>query len=66
MSKELAFDDKARTKRLKSESDLQSGEKQPPAASGHGVAGVLHLQQTVGNQAVQRLLAQRSGDGAFD
>lgn len=24
------------------------------------------LQQTVGNQAVQRLLAQRNGDGAFD
>src|SRR3712207_7180765 len=34
--------------------------------SDQGVASVLHLQQTVGNQAVQRLLAQRSGDGAFD
>jgi hypothetical protein len=66
MSKELASDDKVRAKRLKPETDLQAGEKQQPAAPDHGAAGVLHLQQTVGNQAVQRLLAQRSGDGAFD
>lgn len=66
MSKELASDDKVRAKRLKPESDSQTGEKQPPGASDQGAAGVLHLQQTVGNQAVQRLLAQRSGDGAFD
>jgi hypothetical protein len=66
MSKELASDDKVRAKRLKPETDLQTGEKQQPAAPDHGPAGVLHLQQTVGNQAVQRLLAQRSGDGAFD
>lgn len=65
MSKELAFDDKARAKRLKPETDIQAGEKQQPAGPDPNAAGVLHLQQTVGNQAVQRLLAQRSGEGAF-
>jgi len=29
-------------------------------------SGLIGLQQMVGNQAVQRMLAQRSGDGAFD
>src|SRR5262245_15408348 len=66
MSKELASDDKLRIKRLKPEADSQAGEKQQPTAPDHGPAGILHLQQTVGNQAVQRLLAQRSGDGAFE
>jgi hypothetical protein len=66
MSKELASDDKARIKQLKPEVDSQAGEKHQPAAPDQGPAGVLHLQQTVGNQAVQRLLAQRSGDGGFD
>jgi hypothetical protein len=66
MSKELASDDKLRIKRLKPEVDNQTGEKQQPTAPDHGAAGVLHLQQTVGNQAVQRLLAQRSGEGAFE
>jgi hypothetical protein len=36
-------------------------------AGGSGeVAGLLSLQQKIGNRAVQRLLAQRSGDGPFE
>jgi hypothetical protein len=66
MSKELASDDKLRIKRSKPEVDNSMGEKQQPPGPDHGAASVLHLQQQIGNQAVQRLLAQRSGDGAFD
>ena len=39
----------------------------PPEKTGDGgkVSPLTSLQQTVGNRAVQRLIAQRSGDGAF-
>ncbi len=39
---------------------------QPRATSDAELGTLIVLQQTVGNQAVQRLLAQRSGDGPFE
>ena len=40
--------------------------KQHAGDSGAGASGLAGLQQLVGNRAVQRLLAQRSGDGSFE
>lgn len=40
--------------------------RQTPARSKSDVGAVLTLQQKVGNQAVQRLLAQRKGEEGFD
>ena len=37
-----------------------------PADLHPDIAGMVSLQQSIGNRAVQRLLAQRSGDGPFD
>jgi hypothetical protein len=62
MNRELASDEKRQAKRP--ETETPSPEKQQPE---QGAASLLHLQQQVGNRAVQRLLAQRSGgDGAFE
>jgi hypothetical protein len=66
MDKELASDEKQQTKRPKPEVAAKDVEKQQPAGPGPGAAEVLRLQGQVGNRAVQRLLAQRSGDGAFE
>lgn len=37
-----------------------------PGGSERETSGLTDLQRKIGNRAVQRLLAQRSGDGAFD
>ena len=64
MGKELMTEDKRGVKRPKS---AEGGPvKQPPVDSSPAVAGMLNLQHQVGNRAVQRLLAQRSGGGAMD
>jgi hypothetical protein len=45
----------------------KAGSKNPEAdPSGGEAAALATLQQQIGNRAVQRLLAQRSGDGPFD
>jgi hypothetical protein len=41
-------------------------EKERPTGPGKRAAEVLRLQRQVGNQAVQRLMAQRRGDGSFE
>jgi hypothetical protein len=65
MSKELVPNDKSGIKQVKSVE--QALDKQRPVEPQSGAAQLLHLQRQVGNQAVQRLLAQRSGgDGGFD
>jgi hypothetical protein len=66
MSKELAGDEKQQVKRLKPDIEARVPEKQQMVGPDTRAAQVLHLQQRVGNQAVQRLLAQRSGDGSFE
>jgi len=60
MSKEPILDEKV-IKQRKPGPREQS--KEGPKEAG---AALSTLQQTVGNRAVQRLLAQRSGEGAFD
>lgn len=50
---------------------IRKPESQEPAkrhanGSGAEVSGLASLQQLIGNRAVQRLLAQRSGDGPFE
>jgi hypothetical protein len=64
MSRELASDEKQGSKRPKLVDQVM--DKQRPVGPSGDVAGVLSLQRTAGNQAVQRLLAQRSEDGSFD
>ena len=64
MSRELASDEKKAAKQPKPMD--QALDKQRPTGPGPNVAGVLNLQQKVGNQAVQRLLAQRSSEDGFD
>jgi hypothetical protein len=67
MSKELAADEKQKVKRPKPEVQSQTSEKPQPAGPERGAAEVLNLQHQVGNRAVQRLLAQRSGgEGSFE
>lgn len=66
MSKELSGDEKQQVKRPKPDIDARVSEKQQPLGPDNSAAQVLHLQQRVGNQAVQRLLAQRSSDGSFE
>lgn len=66
MSKELATDEKQQAKRLKPDLEAKMPERQQPAGPDARAAQVLHLQQQVGNQAVQRLLAQRRDDGGFE
>lgn len=63
MSKEILSDDKKQIKRVEP-ADKAPGKERP---AGHApAAAVLNLQRQVGNQAVQRMLAQRSSEGAFD
>lgn len=64
MSKELAPDEKLSVKRPEVEADKSSA-KESPGSLTAGAAEILHLQQQVGNRAVQRLIAQRKGDGSF-
>jgi hypothetical protein len=66
VNKELAADEKQQVKRLKPDLAAKEVEKQQPAGPGPDTAGLMRLQQQVGNRAVQRLLAQRSGEGAFE
>ncbi|MEW5958053.1 MAG: DUF4157 domain-containing protein, partial [Chloroflexota bacterium] len=65
MAQERALDEKKVKVRQPERSDKptampQTGETGPKAS------GLISLQQTVGNRAVQRLIAQRSGNGAFE
>jgi hypothetical protein len=54
-------------KRVKNQNlEAASPQKQSAPESKTDQTGLLKLQQQVGNRAVQRLLAQRSGDGGFD
>ncbi len=63
MSRELTSDEKGRVNRSKSDEAAKAPDKHlDPTA-----AGLLSLQQKVGNQAVQRLIAQRNGgESGFD
>lgn len=68
MSGEHLFDDKGKVKPKPEQqpSEPQKSSGQLPAATGPNrldAAALTHLQQTVGNAAVQRFLAQRSGSG---
>jgi hypothetical protein len=64
MSKELA-DEKKQVKQTRP-SVAKTSEKERPAGPAPQAAAVLRLQKQVGNQAVQRLLAQRKGGAGFD
>lgn len=64
MNKEHLTNEEKKSKALKPESDKQSRDQ--AADPGAELAGLAQLQNQMGNRAVQRLLAQRSGDGAFD
>jgi hypothetical protein len=64
MSKELIPNDKSGVKQVKSVDEALN--KQRPVGSQSGAAQLLNLQRQVGNQAVQRFLAQRSDDGGFE
>ena len=67
MSKDIPLAEKSQVKQIKPDKTTQSPEKQSPAGLNADEAAVLRLQQQVGNQAVQRLIAQRSGgDDGFD
>lgn len=70
MSSEYSFEEKGKVRRQKPQSEKEpekaaprsEAERRPP--EGDLDAGTLtQLQQTIGNAAVQRYLAQRSGDG---
>ena len=64
MSKELAVDDKGRVRVKNQEVDEPQKSQGDPAGARHGnldATAITHLQQTVGNSAVQTLLAQRKG-----
>lgn len=72
MSPKHIFNDKGKNKaqqksqKQKKDKQQQKGVDAPksPPVSGHlDAEAVTHLQQTAGNTAVQRLLAQREGDG---
>jgi hypothetical protein len=64
MGKELAPGEKPQVKQTRLVDKASESER--PARPGPGVATVLHLQQQVGNRAVQRLLAQRKGKESLD
>ena len=65
MSKELITSEKSSVKQSKAAD--KAPDKQRPAGLNPSAAEVLNLQQKVGNQAVQRLIAQRdSGESGFD
>lgn len=63
MSKELIPNDQQRVKRATSAG--KNPTPQRPIQPVGDAASILCLQQQVGNKAVQRLVAQRSGDGGF-
>lgn len=63
MTHERSLDeDKAK----KSKPQEDGKEKGRPVAAERDKTGLASLQQLIGNRAVQRLLAQRSGDGPFE
>ncbi len=64
MSKEFVGDEKSSVKRPKSMD--KAPDKQVETGPTTDKTGLLSLQQQVGNQAVQRLMVQRSGDGSFE
>ena len=64
MTQERALDEK-KAKMRKPET-TKMPDKRHAGGAGAEVPGLIRLQQQVGNRAVQRLLAQRSGDGSFD
>lgn len=64
MTREHAVDEGKSTKACK-----RAAQEQPRQHAVDGAAqafGLIHLQHQVGNQAVQRLIAQRSGDGGSE
>jgi hypothetical protein len=63
MSQERALDEKKTT--AHKPDVTRAPEKRQMRGGEAGASGVLRLQQQAGNRAVQRLLAQRSGDGSF-
>lgn len=64
MSHQLSAEDKQSVKKAKVKDKQQS--KDRPTGPGGDSSQILRLQQTIGNQAVQRLIAQRSDEGAFE
>lgn len=64
MSKDLIPDDKQGVKRPEPEGKFIP-KQQSTRGNGEAVS-LLRFQQQIGNQAVQRLITQRSGGGAFD
>ncbi|MCB0208679.1 MAG: DUF4157 domain-containing protein [Anaerolineae bacterium] len=62
MSKEFSPDEKRAVKRP---NPIDKTDKQHSTGPTAASAGMMALQQTIGNRAVQRLVAQRSGDGGF-
>ncbi len=67
MGKDFTLAEKSQVKQIKPDKTTQSPEKQSPAGLNADEAVALRLQQQVGNQAVQQLIAQRSGgNDGFD
>lgn len=71
MSSEHLFDEKgkARAKPSRETAAPQKGDgaaKLPPAQGQLDASTLTHMQQTMGNAAVQRFLAQRSGEGTAE
>jgi hypothetical protein len=64
MTQERTLDEKKAGLR-KPDTTTEAPEKQPPASPSPEVAAVLHLQQQVGNRAVQRLLQRQGGEEGF-
>jgi hypothetical protein len=64
MTKEHLTNEEKKSRVLKPTQDDQRREQ--AADTGADLSGLAHLQNQMGNRAVQRILAQRSGDGAFD
>lgn len=63
MTQEHLSEEKKAVKSNKPEAQGQG--KHPPDVSSEAASTLDSLQQSIGNRAVQRLIAQRSGDGSF-
>lgn len=64
MSKEHLVNEDKKSNAIKPDRDKQNQDQ--AANPGADLSGLAQLQNQVGNRAVQRMLAQRSGDGAFE
>ena len=64
MSRELSPDEKRVAKRPTPVD--KTADKEHPVGPATASAGMVALQQAIGNRAVQRLVAQRSGDSGFE